>query len=129
MRNRVNFTEQVQGIHKSLGGKATRQELAQAVFNKIDEDTYRDVTWSGFADLVCRAARAADRGGLSASACISGTYVQRTLWSDSEYRFVIRDHMKRAKGEQRLAWRYASECRARTGIWIDPATVLGEGLA
>lgn len=114
------FNSQVRAVHESLGGKVDIEELTLAVYNAIGDAAYRAKTWTAFKAQVRSGARSTDSDGLVASACIAGMYVQRTLWSDSEYRFVIRDHMRRSGNERRLAYAYAEECRDRLGVWIDP---------
>lgn len=113
----------VRKTFEEMGGSATAEDVAQHVVSQLPADVYRALTWAPFVGSVRGALRSTLDDGLVYAAAINGTYVARTLWDEGEYRFVIRDHMKRSRNERRLAYRYAEECRERTGLWIDPADV------
>lgn len=119
-----SFVQLCDFVHRELGGRASAQAVAEKVYEHLDGDVYKSLTWGGFVSRVGSALHTKDSVGLARAACIEGTFVQRALWTTDDYRFVIADHVSRCRNENRLAYEYANECRTRTGTWIDPATVL-----
>lgn len=121
------FGEVCRAVHAQLGGRASAEETARAVYEAIGDDRYRRLTWPSFVEKVRSELRKPDAATkLPYAAAIDGQYVQRSLWDVEDYRFAIADHMRRARVERQRAYDYARECRDRYDVWIDPASVLPE---
>ena len=121
------FAALCQRMHTEMGGKATAQEVALHVASALGSDGYRARTWRGFVTQVGTQLRASDSDGLVRAAAIDGTYVQRTLWTEDDYVYVVRGHIRRSRNDRRLAYAYAAECEARYGVAINPAEVSDTG--
>jgi hypothetical protein len=120
-----SFTQLVKATLNDNGGRLDAQRLAVAVAARLGAAGYKSRTWTGFVGQVATAARSTDRDGLVTAAAINGVYVQRTLWGPEDYRYKVRDHMRRGHNEQRLAYVYADECKLRFGVVIDVAAEVG----
>lgn len=68
--------------------------------------------------------RRAERGELPFALSVDnhGTYRQRSFMDVDEYRFGIRQYMRRSGENRTLAYRLADDCQSVHGVWIDPAT-------
>lgn len=115
--------DRVARVRELVGSMAsmTIDEVAEVVAAE-EPELYGDVAFRAIRNQI-RSDLTADAGdGLPWAMSVDnhGTYRQRSFFDADEYRFAIRQYMKRSEANKSKAYRLADECQAVHGVEIDP---------
>lgn len=110
--------DRIWGIFDSLGGRATVDEIFVALRNNLSPEEAEDLLDVHLRTAIRNAVRHADKGGLPLAASIGGTYIQRALWDEHEYRHVVRKSVGRSVENRGRARQYVGECLEVLGVDI-----------
>ncbi len=114
-----NFDQIVCGIFREMGGRGDIDAIAEHVMH-THPDLYADKSFVAFKGVIRGALRKIDTDtGLPYALKAGDEYVQTVLLSLDEYRLVVADYLRRARGNRRLAQRLADECEQIHGVRLD----------
>jgi hypothetical protein len=110
--------DRIRNIHLSLGGRASRDEVREAVLNSMTRPERDDFVRTGLDTQIGAALRAKGDFGLPFAQAIGGCYVQLPLMDESEYRFVVRQKVKASRDYMVVARKYVEHCQEHLQIDI-----------
>jgi hypothetical protein len=108
----------IQRALAELGGRADDEQILDVVVNSMPRPE-RDAVLRGYLKTrVSYALRQRQSDGLALSQKINGTWTQRALFTEEEYRFVVTQHSKLSGAHRKIALRYVAECFEKLGVDI-----------
>jgi hypothetical protein len=125
---RTEILDLAELVFHQLGGRATSRDVQDNLREVLSEEQREYLSEYALGSIVGQFFRRRDRSGLPQAPEVNGagTHCQLELITVDEWRYVIRKYVQRSDQNLDMAYRCANACKDVHGVWIDPATVIGE---